>query len=458
MKLLRVITSSLFLLLGFTAAGSTNSFYLPQLTRATTAVSYDLLPIWTWTNSSQTNGAQNRITVAALSAAILADADFASTADLEDYQPLSADLTLISGNTTTLGRNLINTGSAASGRSLLDAQQLDIDLTALAALNTAAFGRSVLELGSAASGRTLFDAQQANADLTSIASTGTTSFGRSLLNTGNAASGRTLLDAQQADSDLTAIAALSTTSFGRSVLALADATAGRTLFDAQQADTDLTAIAALATSSYGRGLLTSGDAAAARLTLDAQQLDTDLTALAALSTVSYGRGLLEKSTAALAATYLGLGTGDSPQFTGINVGHGSDTPVTRSSAGVIAVNSIVIPNLNETHPTTTALTYSGTNVTLTASSRATYNRTLTLTNDCLLTITTTDGANGVITLVPDSSSTYTVYLASGIRMLGVAGGGSFAVTNSATETVVIAWQASLRGGSAFTAATKAVYP
>ena len=43
------------------------------------------------------------------------------------------------------------------------------------------------------------------------------------------------------------------------------------------------------------------------------------------------------STAAGAATALGVGTGDSPQFTAVNVGHASDTTITRVSAGVIAV-------------------------------------------------------------------------------------------------------------------------
>jgi len=43
------------------------------------------------------------------------------------------------------------------------------------------------------------------------------------------------------------------------------------------------------------------------------------------------------STASGAATNLGLGTGDSPQFTAVNVGHASDTTITRVSAGVIAV-------------------------------------------------------------------------------------------------------------------------
>jgi hypothetical protein len=38
----------------------------------------------------------------------------------------------------------------------------------------------------------------------------------------------------------------------------------------------------------------------------------------------------------------GLGTGDSPQFTGVNIGHASDTTVTRVSAGVIAVEGATI--------------------------------------------------------------------------------------------------------------------
>lgn len=43
------------------------------------------------------------------------------------------------------------------------------------------------------------------------------------------------------------------------------------------------------------------------------------------------------STAATAATSFGLGTGDSPQFTAVNVGHATDTTITRVSAGVLAV-------------------------------------------------------------------------------------------------------------------------
>lgn len=51
-------------------------------------------------------------------------------------------------------------------------------------------------------------------------------------------------------------------------------------------------------------------------------------------------------TAATAATNLGLGTGDSPQFTAVNIGHATDTTITRSAAGVIAVEGGVVPKEN----------------------------------------------------------------------------------------------------------------
>ena len=59
---------------------------------------------------------------------------------------------------------------------------------------------------------------------------------------------------------------------------------------------------------------------------------------------SSGAGLLQVAnnlsdvaSTATSRTNLGLGTGDSPQFTAVNVGNASDTTVTRASAGVIAV-------------------------------------------------------------------------------------------------------------------------
>lgn len=108
-----------------------------------------------------------------------------------------------------------------------------------------------------------------------------------------------------------------------------------------------------------------------------------------------------------------------------------------------------------TQPKTAALSWSGTNVTLTTS--AVLNQhTLTLTNSPLLTISASDGMSGGITIVPNTSTSYTVYLDSAIKLLG--GTTSFVVTNSATETVNIEWKQTLRGGSSVILANKAVYP
>lgn len=48
------------------------------------------------------------------------------------------------------------------------------------------------------------------------------------------------------------------------------------------------------------------------------------------------------STAAGAATALGVGTGDSPEFTAVNVGHASDTTIARASAGVVTVEGATV--------------------------------------------------------------------------------------------------------------------
>ena len=55
--------------------------------------------------------------------------------------------------------------------------------------------------------------------------------------------------------------------------------------------------------------------------------------------------LSDVANAATSATNLGLGTGDSPQFTGVNVGAATDTTVTRSAAGIIAVEGDVVPTV-----------------------------------------------------------------------------------------------------------------
>lgn len=44
-----------------------------------------------------------------------------------------------------------------------------------------------------------------------------------------------------------------------------------------------------------------------------------------------------------------IGTGSSPQFAGLNVGHASDTTLTRSAAGIIAVEGVDVPTISSTH-------------------------------------------------------------------------------------------------------------
>lgn len=75
---------------------------------------------------------------------------------------------------------------------------------------------------------------------------------------------------------------------------------------------------------------------------DVQAWDADLDAIAALAktdgNIIVGNGTTwVAESGATARTSLGLGTADSPQFIGVNVGNVSDTTITRASAGVIAV-------------------------------------------------------------------------------------------------------------------------
>lgn len=64
-------------------------------------------------------------------------------------------------------------------------------------------------------------------------------------------------------------------------------------------------------------------------------------------------GAYENLTQAEVRAVAGLATTDSPEFAGVNVGAASDTTITRSSAGVIAVEGVTVP-LNSTTNTHTA--------------------------------------------------------------------------------------------------------
>lgn len=62
-----------------------------------------------------------------------------------------------------------------------------------------------------------------------------------------------------------------------------------------------------------------------------------------------GTGDIEALADADARTIIGLATTDSPQFAGINVGHATDTTITRVSAGVIAVEGTNVSLAGHTH-------------------------------------------------------------------------------------------------------------
>lgn len=78
-----------------------------------------------------------------------------------------------------------------------------------------------------------------------------------------------------------------------------------------------------------------------------QPLDSDLTAIAALDKtdgnviVGNGSAWVAES-GSTARTSLGVGTGDTPQLTGIELGHASDTTLTRASAGDVNIEGNAI--------------------------------------------------------------------------------------------------------------------
>jgi hypothetical protein len=64
------------------------------------------------------------------------------------------------------------------------------------------------------------------------------------------------------------------------------------------------------------------------------------------------QNLADVASATTSATNLGLGTGNSPQFTAVNIGHASDTTVSRDAAGQIAVEGVRVPTISSTNTLT----------------------------------------------------------------------------------------------------------
>lgn len=117
-------------------------------------------------------------------------------------------------------------------------------------------------------------------------------------------------------------------------------------------------IAATGTAVHGLGTMSTQAAANVAIT------GGSITGITDLAIADGGTGA---STAAAAATNLGLGTGNSPQFTAVNVGHATDTTIARVSAGLISVEGDTVALLTATqtltNKTLTTPTISGTGFT-----------------------------------------------------------------------------------------------
>jgi hypothetical protein len=72
--------------------------------------------------------------------------------------------------------------------------------------------------------------------------------------------------------------------------------------------------------------------------------------------VGDGSNIVAESGATL-RTSIGVGTGDSPQVTGIELGHATDTTLTRVSAGVVAIEGVTVSTSTRLINAQTGTTY-----------------------------------------------------------------------------------------------------
>lgn len=142
-----------------------------------------------------------------------------------------------------------------------------------------------------------------------------------------------------------------------------------------------------------------------------------------ITCTSAGRAILDDADAATQRTTLGVGTGDSPQFTAVNVGHASDTTVARASAGDISVEGNIVYRAGGTDvPVTDGGTGSST------ASGARTNLGLVIGTDVRAATVSTRQV-----LTSGSGATYTTPAGCRqirVKMIGAGGGGAASSTNN----------------------------
>jgi len=334
---------------------------LSDLTNAATAIGNLDSDLTTWAGITPSANIQS-LNAAADYAAARALLDLESGTDFNAYD---ADLTTYAGITPSANvQSLLGAANYAAARGLLDLESgtdfnaYDADLTTYAGITPAANTQTFLGAANYGAMRTQLglvvstNVQAYDADLTTYGDITPAANTQSLLGAADYAAMKALLnleistDVQAYDADLTTLGALTD---GDSTFIVGsaggfvseDAATARTSMGAQTLDADLTAIAGLAKTNNSF-MVANGSAWAlesaseARTSLGVDTNDTVAFGSVTLTTdLAVTHGGTGSSTAAAAASALGTGTEDSPQFTGVNVGHASDSTITRAAAGEI---------------------------------------------------------------------------------------------------------------------------